>query len=304
MKAPPIAHAGLLPRPRRARRWSRTATSPPQHGSSSVIIGPTGVGKSVFLKAIAGLLPTRTLPARRLPAGARHRRLRERPQDRALRTWSRIMTRGLVFVPAESAQAMNPALTLEQNLRLLAPESRADIERRLKTYFGLEFGAFARLYPDEVSGGELQRITLMILLSRHGDLVLLDEPTVNLDRNLRKRFIDFLNAGNPVRPGQDGADGQPRPRFHPGPEARPGLRPGERPPVAARGDTARGRLREASGRSGRAPPGSPSRGFPSASSSGASSGSVRSRPSRGYPSPSTAPRSTASPVPRAAASRA
>ena len=67
-------------------------------------------------------------------------------------------------------------------------------ERRLQEYFGLDFSAFARLYPDEVSGGELQRITLMILLSRLGELVLLDEPTVNLDRTLRRRFIDFLNA--------------------------------------------------------------------------------------------------------------
>ena len=76
----------------------------------------------------------------------------------------------------------------------MAPDSRALVERRLDEYFGLAFRSFARLYPDEVSGGELQRITLMILLSRQGDLVLLDEPTVNLDRNLRLRFIDFLNA--------------------------------------------------------------------------------------------------------------
>jgi len=47
--------------------------------------------------------------------------------------------------------------------------------------------------PDEVSGGEMQRITLMILLSRPGNLILLDEPTVNLDRNLRKNFVEFLN---------------------------------------------------------------------------------------------------------------
>jgi ABC-type glutathione transport system ATPase component len=108
--------------------------------------------------------------------------------------WREIRSKGLVFVPAESAQAMNPSLTLEQNLKLLAPEARAAVERRLREYFGLDFGAFARLYPDEVSGGELQRVTLMILLSRPGELVLLDEPTVNLDRNLRKRFVDFLNA--------------------------------------------------------------------------------------------------------------
>jgi peptide/nickel transport system ATP-binding protein len=164
----------------------------PPHGSSAVIIGPTGIGKSVFLKAIAGLLPTRPF---RLGGCLRVNGIDAYVGGRktSLRNWSRIMTRGLVFVPAESAQAMNPALTLEQNLRLLAPESRADIARRLKTYFGLEFAGFARLYPDEVSGGELQRITLMILLSRRGELVLLDEPTVNLDRNLRKRFTDFLN---------------------------------------------------------------------------------------------------------------
>src|SRR5512136_1906267 len=164
----------------------------PEHGSSSVIIGPTGIGKSVFLKAIAGLLPTRPF---RLGGCLRIHGIDAYVGGRktAMRNWSRIMTRGLVFIPAESAQAMNPALTLEQNLRLLAPESRPVIERRLKDHFGLAFGSFARLYPDEVSGGELQRITLMILLSRRGDLVLLDEPTVNLDRNLRWHLISFLN---------------------------------------------------------------------------------------------------------------
>ena len=98
-----------------------------------------------------------------------------------------------MFVPAETAQVMNPALTLEQNLNLLAPGCRQVIEKRLSTYFTLDFSAFARLYPDEVSGGEMQRITLMILLSRQGNLILLDEPTVNLDRNLRKNFVEFLN---------------------------------------------------------------------------------------------------------------
>jgi peptide/nickel transport system ATP-binding protein len=165
----------------------------PARGSSSVVIGPTGVGKSVLLKTIAGLLPAGTF---RLGGSMRVQGidayLKGRKTGHAL--WSKIMGRGLVFVPAESAQAMNPALTLEQNRRLLAPDSRALVERRLDEYFGLAFRSFARLYPDEVSGGELQRITLMILLSRKGDLVLLDEPTVNLDRNLRLRFIDFLNA--------------------------------------------------------------------------------------------------------------
>ncbi len=164
----------------------------PAPGSSSVVIGPTGVGKSVLLKTIAGLLPTRTF---RLGGSMRVQGIDAYLNGRKTghAHWSNIMNRGLVFVPAESAQAMNPALTLEQNLKLLAPDARPVIERRLKGHFGLDFASFARLYPDEVSGGELQRITLMVLLSRQGDLVLLDEPTVNLDRNLRWRFISFLN---------------------------------------------------------------------------------------------------------------
>ncbi len=192
MKAPPISLNGfsitLDDRP-----LVKDGDFAPAQGSSSVIIGPTGVGKSVFLKTIAGLLPTRTF---RLGGSMQVNGIDAYVNGRKTgqKLWSEIMVRGLVFVPAESAQAMNPALTLEQNLKLLAPESRATIERRLKAHFGLDFGSFARLYPDEVSGGELQRITLMILLSRQGDLVVLDEPTVNLDRNLRKRFIDFLNT--------------------------------------------------------------------------------------------------------------
>ncbi|MCX7028514.1 MAG: ATP-binding cassette domain-containing protein [Spirochaetes bacterium] len=191
MKEAPLSLDGFSISLARRSLIGESDFSPPA-GSSTVIVGPTGVGKSVLLRAIAGLLPLRTFTlggSMRLHGLTAYRNGRKTRH----RTWVRIMARGLVFVPAESAQAMNPSLTLEHNRKLLAPEARETIERRLKTYFGLDFGAFARLYPDEVSGGELQRITLMILLSRRGDLVLLDEPTVNLDRNLRKRFIDFLN---------------------------------------------------------------------------------------------------------------
>jgi len=161
-------------------------------GSSTVIMGPTGTGKSVFLKSIAGILPTKIfsfegdMQVNGFNAYSAGRKL-------DFRAWSQIEQSGLMFVPAETAQVMNPSLTLDQNLALLAPGCKAVIEKRLNEYFSLDFEAFARLYPDEVSGGEMQRITLMILLSRSGNFILLDEPTVNLDRNLRKHFVDFLN---------------------------------------------------------------------------------------------------------------
>lgn len=165
----------------------------PVAGGSTVIIGPTGTGKSVFLKAIAGILPNeifRFTGSMSVNGIAAYRNGKKTAHS----AWEQIMRSGLVFVPAESAQAMNPALTLEQNINLIAPGMMSLVARRLDQYFNLELEAFARLYPDEVSGGELQRITIMTLFSRPGKLILLDEPTVNLDRNLRRRFADFLNS--------------------------------------------------------------------------------------------------------------
>ncbi len=165
----------------------------PEAGTSTVIIGATGTGKSVLLKSISGLLPATTFKVKGSMTLHGYNAYIDGKKT-SYHIWNQIRHKGITFVPAETAQAMNPALSLDQNLRLIAPEERQVVEKRLKDYFKMDFAKFSRLYPDEVSGGELQRITLMILLSRKSDVVFLDEPTVNLDRQLRKRFIEFLNA--------------------------------------------------------------------------------------------------------------
>ncbi len=163
-----------------------------EEGSSTVIMGPTGTGKSVLLKSIAGILPLHIFS---FEGNLKVNEIEGYNDGKKLgfEQWTKIEQSGLMFIPAETAMVMNPALTLDQNLALLAPGCRPNIVRRLKEFFTLDFEAYARLYPDEISGGEMQRITLMILLSRQGNLILLDEPTVNLDRNLRKNFVEFLN---------------------------------------------------------------------------------------------------------------
>lgn len=163
-----------------------------EEGSSTVIMGITGTGKSVFLKSIAGILPSTVFS---YEGNMKINEIEGYKDGKKLdyEKWTQIEKSGLMFVPAETAQVMNAALTLDQNLKLLAPGCREKIVQRLNDYFKLDFEAFARLYPDEVSGGEMQRITLMILLSRQGNLILLDEPTVNLDRDLRKNFAEFLD---------------------------------------------------------------------------------------------------------------
>lgn len=163
-----------------------------EEGTSTVIMGVTGTGKSVLLKSIAGILPMNifTFEGSQKVNGF-DSYVDGKKMD--FKRWIQIEQSGLMFIPAETAMVMNPSLTLDQNLSLLAPGARGKIVSRLKEYFSMDFEKYARNYPDEVSGGEMQRITLMILLSRQGNLILLDEPTVNLDRNLRKSFVEFLN---------------------------------------------------------------------------------------------------------------
>ena len=96
-------------------------------------------------------------------------------------------------MPPEPSQVLNQALTLSQNLELFGEERAGRVEDCLGSYFGIRWKDFGKRYPDEVSGGELQRISLMILLARHGSLILLDEPTVSLDADLRIAFVEFLN---------------------------------------------------------------------------------------------------------------
>ncbi len=161
-------------------------------GTSTVIIGQTGMGKSVFLKSIAGILPSNVftyegnMKINGIDAYANGKKC-------SLENWKKIQQSGLMFVPAETALALNAGLTIEQNLNLLAPGCKDLIIQRLKDYFDLDYEAYKKIYPDECSGGQLQRLTLMILLSRPGNLILIDEPTVNLDRQLRVKFVDFLN---------------------------------------------------------------------------------------------------------------
>ena len=163
-----------------------------EQGSATVIIGQTGMGKSVLLKSIAGILPSSVFSY--FGDMKINGKLAYHDGEKGgLESWKQIQQSGLMFVPAETALALNAGLTIEQNLNLLAPGCKSLIVKRLKDYFDLDYEKYSKVYPDECSGGQLQRLTLMILLSRPGNLILIDEPTVNLDRQLRVKFVEFLN---------------------------------------------------------------------------------------------------------------
>jgi ABC-type transporter Mla maintaining outer membrane lipid asymmetry ATPase subunit MlaF len=82
------------------RRLLDKANFTPRPGSSSVIIGSTGVGKSVLLRAVAGFLPPRVFSlGGGMSIHGSEAYVGGRKTGR--KTWADIMAAGLVFVPAE-----------------------------------------------------------------------------------------------------------------------------------------------------------------------------------------------------------
>ena len=65
-------------------------------------------------------------------------------------------------------------------------------------------------YPDQLSGGEQQRVSIARAFVNHPPLLVCDEPTGNLDPDTSVGIMQLLYRINSCR--HDGADGDARPR--------------------------------------------------------------------------------------------
>jgi ABC-type lipoprotein export system ATPase subunit len=144
-------------------------------GDRIAIVGPSGSGKSTLLQLMAGLDdPTRgtlSWPA----LGAREAL---RPKNVALVT---------------QAPSLLPTLSIEENVALpllLASVPRTDAmvaARAILHWFELD--DLAGKLPEEVSGGQAQRVGFARALATRPRLVLADEPTGYLDHATADRFL-------------------------------------------------------------------------------------------------------------------
>jgi energy-coupling factor transporter ATP-binding protein EcfA2 len=158
-------------------------------GEVVALLGPSGSGKSTLLRALAGLVPHfhGGRFAGRVDVGGLDTR-RARPSDLA-------GTVATVFQDPEDQVVMSRvanevAFGLE-NVGTAPPEIWAGVEDALAAV-GIS-GLGDRLVH-ELSGGELQRVCLASALALSPRLLLLDEPTSQIDPEGAEAFLDRVEA--------------------------------------------------------------------------------------------------------------
>ncbi len=146
------------------------------------VAGHVGAGKSTLALAAAGLLEraTRATIAGRVmhPAGGAP------PACFVFANpWTQLTELGGTV---EEEVAVGP-----ENQALAPDAIRARVDRALARADG---GALAPRIPRELSGGELQRVALASALALDAPLVVLDEPTAQLDPEAARRFVNAVRA--------------------------------------------------------------------------------------------------------------
>lgn len=158
------------------------------------IVGPNAGGKSTLLKLILGLLQPQS------------------GQIRVLGRSPRKASRLLGYVPQHPSFPRDFPITVEQVVQLgrmglnqngsllhaLWPRrlSMTDREAAHDALTEVEAADLAKRQVDSLSGGQLQRVLLARALVGEPRLLILDEPTANIDQRLEGEIFDLLKALN------------------------------------------------------------------------------------------------------------
>ncbi|MCU0832941.1 MAG: ATP-binding cassette domain-containing protein [Chromatiaceae bacterium] len=150
------------------------------------LVGPNAGGKSTLLKLILGLLEPQTGSVRvlgRLPRETR---------------------RSLGYVPQYPGFARDFPITAEQVVLMgrlglgsaIGPYRRRDREAARRALAEVEAGDLGGRQIGTLSGGQLQRVLLARALVGEPRILLLDEPTANIDQRMEGEIFDLLRTLN------------------------------------------------------------------------------------------------------------
>ncbi|MGG2460203.1 ABC transporter ATP-binding protein [Streptomyces sp. RGM 3693] len=185
-------------------------------GECLVLVGESGCGKSVLASALLGLLPgnAEATGAALLADAHGETELLAAPETELARS---VRGRRIGLIPQSPAAHLTPVRTvraqLEETVRELTGIPRGSTLRaaaeRAAERAAFPPGHLDR-HPHQLSGGLAQRAATALALAGDAPLLLADEPTTGLDRDLVDRTVDELRrhlaaapagpAGNDIGP--------------------------------------------------------------------------------------------------------
>ncbi|WP_300175161.1 ATP-binding cassette domain-containing protein [uncultured Aliivibrio sp.] len=152
-----------------------------EKGDVLSVMGPSGCGKSTLLSVIAGHLANDFQFSGDINVNDNC--------INALPSHSRKV--GILF----QEDLLFPHLCIWENLAFALPDKIKGSQRKVEAISALkkvQLDSLANVFPDQVSGGQRARISLVRMLLAKPNVALLDEPFSKLDNVLRIQFRDWV----------------------------------------------------------------------------------------------------------------
>jgi putative ABC transport system ATP-binding protein len=154
-------------------------------GELVAVMGPSGSGKTTLLNCLSGL---DDIDAGRVLIGGRDLFA----MSDADRTEHRARSMGFVFQSFNLIPVFSAVENIELPLLLVGTDRREARQRAMAMLARVGLTGRDRHRPNELSGGEQQRVTIARALVARPAIVWADEPTGNLDTAMAAQVIELL----------------------------------------------------------------------------------------------------------------
>ncbi len=157
-------------------------------GEFVFVVGASGAGKSTFIKLM--MHEEKVNSGEVIVNGYKMSKIKRREVPYFRRTL------GIVFQDFRLIPNMTVFGNVAFSLRVVGASTK-DIRRRVSAALAqVGLGNKARCYPNELSGGEQQRVGLARALVNNPQIIIADEPTGNVDPEMSYEIVELLTEIN------------------------------------------------------------------------------------------------------------
>lgn len=152
-------------------------------GQSAAVMAPSGTGKTLLLKAVAGLLPD--------GIGLEN--------EGSIRIGGRVVlgrkpiARQVSYIPQNALNAWAPGIPVVRQVRRAISGYKGNVEDLLAGV-GLSMQEVEGKLPHQLSGGMCQRLLVAVAVARRPKLILADEPLGSTDRRTANMVLDVFSS--------------------------------------------------------------------------------------------------------------